>query len=111
MEQTDEIQVSSANESQGLALVDQAIHSARRAGRLESSSVWAFITMVLIGYIWWKEKSQRKIEERRQSVRLEDAKSDILQANALHDLSKQVERQASILENLSTIIDERLPRR
>lgn len=88
----------------GFETFDKTIGSARQLGSLDASTIWALLCVLLLGYIFWRDKQRHIMEEKWQKVRSDEAAAELLAAHALQKI-------ADALEKLETVVDERLPRR
>lgn len=82
-----------ANLANPLYWLEKAIDGAKQLGALDSCSIWALSTLVLLAYIIWDIKLKRGASERAWNARLAEAKADELLANALdkiHDELKEL---------------------
>lgn len=71
-------------------LIEGIIKNAERLGALSATAIWAFFTLILIGFITWKMKAESQASEAAWTARIEEAKADGMIANALEKLSDQV---------------------
>lgn len=76
--------------------LNKLINGAEHLGTFSATGVWAFITLILLGYIFWNIKKQSDMSEKTLEARVKDAESDIL-------LSKAVENG---FQNLSSKVDD-----
>jgi len=71
-------------------IIKYFIGSAEELGALNAQSVWAFFTLVLIGYILYDMKIKKKSSEDAWAARIEEAKADVMIAGALEKLADDI---------------------
>lgn len=84
---------------------------AKGFGALEASGVWALMFIVM----FWERQQIRKQQSRRDDMwleaRTEQAISETKTAEALEKLADELSKNTDQLARISTIVDERIPRR
>jgi len=68
----------------------QLIGGAEKLGALGAAAVWAFFTLILLGYIFWIQRAQKQAAESAWAARLEEAKADAMMASAVEKLADQI---------------------
>ncbi len=71
-------------------LIGALVENAEKLGTFSAAAVWAFFTLVLIGYIFFDMRDKKKAAESAWSARLEEAKADALMASAIEKLADQI---------------------
>lgn len=66
------------------------IEGAEKLGTLSVTAVWAFFTIILIGYIIWDMKIKKEASELAWQARIKDAETDGMVANAIEKLADQI---------------------
>lgn len=70
--------------------IGRLINSAEKLGALPVAAVWAFVAISEALYIFMDARAQHKARELSQKIRLRDAESDILMAQALDKIADEV---------------------
>ena len=96
----------------GVADVFRAVgDGAQSFGTLEASGVWALMFIVM----FWERQQIRKLQNRREDqwleTRMEQAISETKSAEALEKMANELAKNTNELARISTIVDERIPRR
>jgi len=80
------------------------IGSAERLGTLSAAAIWAFFTLILIGYVFYSKRQESKISEIRLGVRLKDVEADILMSKAIESgLSKVADELKEVRHEIERI--------
>lgn len=66
------------------------IGNAERLGALPVAAVWAFFTLVLLVYIVWNLRAQKQAQETTLQMRIKDAESDVMMAQAILQLRDEI---------------------
>lgn len=85
-------------------VVRKAVQSANDLSSLGVTAVWALMFMLLGAWSVWREKRAQAMADKWSDIRTEEAKADMLMAQAIQQIAQEVAR-------LKIIVDERLPRR
>lgn len=88
----------------GFGVVKKAVESANDLSTLGVTAVWALMFMLLVAWSVWREKRAQTMAEKWTDIRTEEAKADMLMAQAIQQIAQEVAR-------LKIVVDERLPRR
>lgn len=80
------------------------ISDAKELGALDASTIWALVSMALSFYVYRSEKSKKDVVDSWQNIRIEEAKADLVMAQAVERLTNEVAQ-------MKIIISERIPRR
>ncbi len=78
--------------------------SADRLGALNPASIWALVALAMGWHIYNTGKQSKKNMEEWQKIRISDAQSDYILAQA-------VQKMADEMAQIKTIMNERLPSR
>lgn len=68
----------------------QLIGGAEKLGALGAAAVWAFFTLILLGYIAWSKRTADKASESAWAARIEEAKADSLIASAMSKMADEI---------------------
>lgn len=71
-------------------IISGLIGNAQKLGELSVTSVWAFFTLILIGYIVYDMRIKKQAAESAWNARLEEAKADGLIAAALEKMANEI---------------------
>lgn len=84
--------------------IGQIIHDAKQLGALDPATIWAFVSIALVAYVFFENRRRYKSNDAWQEIRLQEAKADTVMAGA-------VQKMAGELAELKVIVSERIPRR
>ncbi len=70
-------------------IIDTLIKNAEKLGTLSATAIWAFFTLILLGYIAWNLKNQRDGEKRNFEMRIKDAETDGAVAAAVDKIANE----------------------
>jgi hypothetical protein len=72
--------------------LDSVIQSAQGLGALSASAVWALVCLYFVWRDYQRDKQVKKTTEEWMKIRTEDAKADLLAANALNGIVDRLGR-------------------
>ena len=82
----------------------RVIHDAKQIGELGPASTWAFVSIMMVAYLWKLTNQQKKADDKWQDIRTQQAIAEDKLADALQKMADEVGK-------LRIVVDERLPRR
>jgi hypothetical protein len=84
--------------------VVRVVESAKLMATMEPVAIWAFMCLLLIGYIVFVTRQHRQYDKKVEEMRTKDAGADMAIAESIRELGTQVSQ-------MKVIVDERIPRR
>lgn len=102
--------VSKIQHDQGFTTVSKAVESAKQLGSLDSTTIWAFMFLLMVGFTIWRERNRMKSDENWQEIRRKGIEAALQDATATAHLVEEMGDLKDTTKRIETIIDERLPK-